>query len=134
MRALGDKKPKTYEVIQYFKTAVMADFNSKTPDSPQVYYQSFAFIMKQWNSDILIWLPYLVVKHIEGDNDGLLSPDAVKWGDFKGTYSGNSRRGVSHYDEVDLRRQRLTRKDGDQISDMPRFYLLVAKNLAERGF
>lgn len=31
-----------------------------------------------------MWLPYLVVKHIEGDNDGLLTSDAVKWGNFMG--------------------------------------------------
>ena len=37
MRMLGDKNPKTYEVIQYFKTTVMAEFNAKTPDSPKVY-------------------------------------------------------------------------------------------------
>lgn len=33
MKIVGDKKPKTYEVIQYFKTSVMTDFNSKIPDS-----------------------------------------------------------------------------------------------------
>lgn len=134
MRILGDKNPKTYEVIQYFKTAVMMDFNSKTPDSAKVYYQSFAFIMKHWNSDMFMWLPHLVVKHIEGDNDGLLTPDAVKWGNFMGVYTGNSRRGISHCDEVDIRRRRLTSKEGEQISDMSHFYLDVAKKLADRGF
>ncbi len=134
MRLLGDKKPRTYAVIQHFKTAVMKDFNAKTPDAPQVYYRSYAFIMKRWSSDVLLWLPHLVVGRIEGENDGLLPPDAVKWGDYMGSYTGNSRRGVSHFDEVDLRRRKLSSKPGSGISDIPQFYLDLAESLADQGF
>lgn len=134
MRLLGDKKPRTYAVIRHFKTDVMKEFNAKTPDAPQVYYRSYAFTMQHWYSDILLWLPHLVVRHIEGENDGLLPPKAVKWGEFMGVYRGSGRKGVSHYDEVDLHRRRLSIQTGSQTADILQFYLDLAKSLADQGF
>lgn len=134
MRLLGDKKPRTYAVIRHFKTSVMKDFNAKTSDAPQVYYRSYAFTMQHWYSDILLWLPHLIVRHIEGENDGLLPPKAVKWGEFMGVYRGSGRKGVSHYDEVDLHRRRLSIQTGSQTADILQFYLDLAKSLADQGF
>ncbi len=61
--------------------------------------------------DARFMITHLVVKCIEGENDGLLTPDAVKWGDYIGPFTGNSRRGISHFDEVDLRRRKFTLKN-----------------------
>lgn len=130
----GDKKPNSYRVFHSFSTKCASEFNHNNPDVEDLYYQSYAFVMKSPFSDIFMFFPCLAVNLIEGKNDGLLTPDAVKWGDFRGIYKSNSRRGISHCDEVDMRRRRLTKRQGDGISDMPEFYCNIVKELKEKGF
>ncbi|MDE6567729.1 MAG: alpha/beta hydrolase [Lachnospiraceae bacterium] len=133
-RILGDKEPDTYQAIQIFRTSYMEQFNIHNQDMPGIYYQSYAFVMNSMFSDCLMWFPHLVVKFFEGENDGLLTPDSAKWTNFRGVYRSNSRRGISHCDEVDLRRRHFTRKQGDGISDITSFYLDIVLELAEKGF
>lgn len=90
--------------------------------------------MKRPFSDMFMWLPNLVIGMIEGENDGLLTPEAVKWGNFRGVYRGAGRRGISHCDEVDIRRRPLTKTAGDGISDIVNFYIEVVSELAAQGF
>lgn len=132
-RLLGDKHPETYKAITIFKTDAAEAFNIKNPDNEQVFYQSYAFIMKNIFSDILMWLPYLVVKNHEGDNDGLLAPRATQWTNFKGIYTGAKRRGISHCDEVDLRRHIFSKKINENISDITDLYIDIVNNLKLMG-
>lgn len=136
MRICGDKNPASYEVFHSLSTEFARKFNEQNPDSTGIYYQSFAFVMKYCFSDMLLFLPYLVVAAFEGKNDGLLAPRAVRWGEFRGIYTGAGRRGVSHCDEVDLRRHALSRKPAgeNEISDMPGFYCRVVRELGAKGF
>lgn len=133
-RLLGDKKPNTYKTICAFSTDAAMEFNAQNPNHPDVFYQSYAFVMKKPTSDIFMWLPNLVVKWIEGENDGLLTPSAVQWGEFKGIQRGVGNRGISHCDEIDLRRKPLSKKTGDGISDIVDFYIQVAEELKRKGF
>ncbi len=134
LRICGDKKPNAYEVFKIFSTAEAEAFNRQNPDAPEVYYQSYAFVMKHVWSDMLMLVPATVVKFFEGANDGLLSPRAVAWTNFRGIITSSSNRGISHCDEVDLRRTRLTRKKGEGISDITDFYVAIADDLRRRGF
>lgn len=131
---LGDKKPRTYRAICLFKTDVAKEFNRENPDDSRVYYQSYAFAMKNPFSDITMSLPNLVVGWIEGENDGLLSPEAAKWGEFKGIYRGSGQRGISHADEVDMRRRPLSRKSGNGVSDITQLYKNILLDLIKRGY
>lgn len=133
-KLLGDKNPDTYKVIRQFTTAEAVKFNEFNRDSEKVYYQSFAFVMKNAFSDIFMFIPYLVVKFFEGENDGLLSPRSVKWTNFRGVFRGNSGRGISHCDEVDLRRRRLSAKRGSGISDITKFYKSLVEELKSFGY
>lgn len=134
LRICGDKNPNTYDVIQSLTTGAAEEFNSNNPDAPGVYYQSYAFIMKHVWSDMLMIVPGAVVKFFEGPNDGLLAPRATEWTNFRGIVTSNSGRGISHCDQVDLRRRRMTRKQGDGIQDITDFYINIVKDLCERGF
>ena len=134
VRILGDKNPSSYKVFHSLTTQAAAAFNRDNPDDPGVYYQSYAFVMRNPFSDIGMWFPNFVVGLIEGENDGLLAPAAVEWGDFKGVRRGVSRRGISHSDEVDLRRRRFSRKTGDGVSDILDVYREIVCDLNERGF
>ena len=90
--------------------------------------------MKHPFSDFFLWIPNLVVKKIEGENDGLLPPESVKWGNFMGVFRGVTQRGVSHLDEIDFRRRPLAKKSGDGVADIPDIYLQIVSGLQERGF
>lgn len=80
-----------------FTTEMMKNFNRENPDVEGVYYQSYAFVMHSPFSDMFLFVPSLILWCIEGPNDGLLTPDAVRWGNFKGIYKSNVRRGIHHY-------------------------------------
>ena len=133
-RVLGDRHPRTYAVIESFSTESARRFNAEVTDSDSVYYQSYAFVMKRATSDGLMWFQYLFVKRFDGENDGLLSPESVKWGEFRGIYRGAGRRGISHCDEIDLRRRRLSKKKGEGVCDIVDLYCDAVRDLAEKGF
>lgn len=137
LRIQGDKKPNAYEVYKSFTTGWAEEFNRANPDVPGIYYQSYSFTFSSMCSDMFLWFTHMVVKHVEGENDGLLTPRAVKWTNFQGVYTGTTNRGISHCDEVDMRRMRLTKKPSvpsdNKVSDMPDFYLDVVRGLAARG-
>lgn len=134
LRLLGDRHPDTYGAIGALTTAAAEAFNQSCPDAPGVYYQSYAFVMKHLWSDMLMFIPAAVVNWIEGPNDGLLAPRATQWTNFRGVFTGSGTRGISHCDEVDLRRKRLSRKQGDGVSDIADIYLDIVKDLGCRGF
>jgi triacylglycerol lipase len=101
---LGDKRPDFYTATRQFATADSEAFNQSTPDSPDVYYQSYMSKMKGPRSDLMLAVPWLMVKSLEGDNDGLVSVGSAVWGNFQGVLESKSRRGISHGDIIDLRR------------------------------
>lgn len=134
-RLLGDKAPDSFSVYNTFSTRYAKEFNYKIKDSKKVYYQSYAFAMSHCYSDIVLLFPSFFVKLIEGENDGLLTPDSARWTNFKGIIRSSSIRGISHCDEVDMRRRPFTRKQIDgKISDITAFYLSVVAELKSGGF
>lgn len=134
LKICGDKNPNTYEVFKTFTTAAAEEFNRNNPDEPGVYYQSYAFVMRHAWSDLFMFVPGMVVKLLEGPNDGLLTPRAVRWTNFRGIVVSNSNRGISHCDEVDMRRKRLTKRQGEGVQDITDFYLGVVNDLRDKGF
>lgn len=132
-RLLGDKRPRTYKTLCSFTTMPAQEFNRENPDDPQVYYQSYAFVMQKPSSDMILWLANRVVRHYEGENDGLLPPESVKWGHFRGTLRGVGKRGVSHFDEIDFRRKPLSKVKGDGVADILDFYTGIVEELAQKG-
>jgi len=133
-RLLGDKKPDFYTVSRHFGTVHMKEFNEQNPDAPCVYYQSYAAVMKNPFSDIFLFWPNLFVSLVEGDNDGLVTPESATWTNFKGVLRGATRRGISHADEVDARRMNYTRKTSEnRISDIRDFYTDIAAGLKQMG-
>lgn len=135
LRILGDKQPNAYRVFESFTTGHADRFNAENPDSPDVYYQSYAFTFSTPFSDGLEWFQHFVLKCIEGENDGLLTPRAVQWGNFRGTFTGATHRGISHADEIDLRRRPFTRKKRNGgIADIVDFYLELVRELGSMGY
>ena len=133
-RILGDKSPDTYGAIKIFLTDEAAVFNEHNPDVESVYYQSYAFVMKNARSDMFMWFPNLVVNHLEGENDGLLPPQAVKCPNFRGVVRGVSNRGISHCDEIDIRRKIIRITYDGKEADIVDLYLDIAQKLERDGY
>lgn len=132
---IGDTKPNFYAVCRDFSTGYAERFNRENPDVPGVYYQSFAGVMKTPLSDINLSTANIMIKMIEGDNDGFVSVESAKWGSSFTLLSGRTNRGVSHYDEIDFRRSPLSSKSGGAgVADICDVYKAIVNNLAERGF
>jgi len=134
-RMLGDEQPDFFRVNHQFSTYHMKEFNLNNPDSPKVYYQSYASVMKNPYSDILFFWTHLAVSLFEGKNDGLVTVDSAKWGDFQGILQGNTFRGISHGDVIDIRRMNFSKKkDKDGVSDIRTVYIGLVHQLKQRGF
>lgn len=133
-RMLGDMKPDFYTASRQFSTLYMKDFNEQNPDAPSVYYQSYAAVMKNPFSDIFLFLPNFFVWLVEGENDGLVTPESATWTNFKGVLRGTTNRGISHADEVDARRMNFTKKtSANGISDIRNFYIDIVAGLKQQG-
>ncbi|MBE6847299.1 MAG: hypothetical protein E7503_04090 [Ruminococcus sp.] len=135
-RLMGDRKPYTYRVICELTSAHMRKFNKENPDDPRVFYRSYAFVMKNPFSDMIMAVPNAVVYLFEGENDGLLTPANAKWTNFRGVYRSVARRGISHPDVTDYRRLpfRLYQpKRPKTLSDITVLYLAMVRELRLKG-
>lgn len=61
-------------------------FNPNTPNMPGVYYQSWAYKIKLPTT--LLAATWAIMLPFEGANDGLVSVNSAKWGNFRGTIEG----------------------------------------------
>lgn len=125
---MGDENPDFYTASRQFSSYCSRSFNEEVKDVPQVYYQSYTTAVKGMFSDYVLSIPYIIVKLTEGENDGLVSIESAKWGEFKGVLRNKYRRGISHADIADFRR-----------SDYKEFYVVdkyveIVSELKNMGF
>lgn len=103
---VGDKNPDCYHASKQLSPDFCLEFNRKYPDSPKVYYQSYASCVKHTLGDGLLSIPNLLMFFAGASkNDGLVTIDSAKWGNFKKTFVSAGRRGISHGDMIDLKRE-----------------------------
>ncbi|KAK3305376.1 Alpha/Beta hydrolase protein [Chaetomium strumarium] len=140
-----DYLPRLYDVWQrmtgweasafeQLTTRYMAEeFNPKTPDVPAVRYFSYGAMVRHKPP---LLSPFRHSHHViekrEGPNDGLVSVDSSKWGDYKGTLLG-----VNHLDLINWsNRLRFTVQKlmGHPPSfNAVAFYLDIGDMLAKEG-
>lgn len=106
------------------------EFNPKTPDSPKVYYQSWAgrtgLLVDKDKKDIvdpILNIFHRILREQSGENDGMVITDSAKWGNFRGMIEAD------HLDMVGL-----FNGDTSEFFDHEKFYLDMAKELKEMGF
>lgn len=127
-RKMGDKNPDFYTATRQFNTLYSKEFNEKVKDCAQVYYQSYTSKMKNMFSDGLLMLPYCLAKPLDGDNDGLVSVESAKWGNFKGLIYNKKTRGISHGDIIDLKREDY------RGFDIVETYVNIVADLKQMGY
>lgn len=124
-KMIGDRVPDFFTASRQLTTEHLKTLNESNPDAPFVYYQSYAAVMKNPFSDLLLFWPNLFVSLIEGENDGLVTPESASWTNF---------RGISHADEVDARRMNFSKRScKNGITDIREFYIDVVSQLKQMG-
>ena len=128
-KRLGDPCPDCYHASKQLSSGFCQEFNEKYPDSPKVYYQSYASYVKHTFGDNLLSIPNLLMFFTGAPkNDGLVTVDSAKWGHVKKTFASSGRRGISHGDMIDLKREDY--KGFDVIEA----YVQIVAELKEMGF
>ena len=87
--------------------------------------------MKHMRKDAALALFYGIVRVLEGPNDGFVSIESAKWGDFKGVYAGERGRGISHSIATG---GRPVSADLHRTGDISEFYVRIVSELKNMGF
>ena len=101
-------------------------FNPRTPDDPRVRYFSVAGRTGPLNVWHPLWLPKLVLDGADGGegNDGLVSVESARWGEFLGALEGADHwalRGASGIELLDTNLASIVGKDALGLADWGRF-------------
>ena len=128
-KKIGDPSPDCYHSSKQLSADFCKEFNEKYPDAPGVYYQSYASVVTHTFGDRLLSVPNLLMYLLGAPkNDGLVSIESAKWGDFQGTFESTGRRGISHGDMIDLKREDY------KGFDILETYIKIVERLKELGF
>ncbi|MBP7582867.1 MAG: alpha/beta hydrolase [Spirochaetes bacterium] len=127
---MSDNSPDTVQNIRDLSRSYMTNvFNPSTPNAAGVYYQSWTGKIKTITAELVMEPTWLLMLYYEGANDGLVSVNSAKWGNFRGVESGAWWcGGVSHYNIIG---QLFGITPG---FDAPAFFVKIVKDLKSRGY
>lgn len=126
----GDTNPDTLQNGWDLTTDYMKNvFNPGTPDVAGIYYQSWAAKAKTSCPSVILEPTWLIMLSKEGANDGLVSVESAKWGNFRGVqdaawYSPGC-------DHLNIVGQLFGVTPGFSA---PEFYVSVVSDLKNRGY
>lgn len=124
----GDNEPDCYSSSKQLDPKYCEEFNKVNLNVEGVYYQSYTSVMKNMFSDSLLSIPYLGMRLMKArESDGLVEINSAKWGEFKGVLRSTSKRGISHGDMIDLKREDI------RGFDVLKFFYEVVCELKEKG-
>ncbi len=127
---MGDTNPSSIDnAYDMTRPYMINTFNPNTPNKSGIYYQSWAAKGKIGVPTFVLGPTWLIMLAYEGANDGLVSVNSAKWGNFRGVedaawYSI----GCDHANVID---QLFGITPG---FDAPAFYVDIAGDLKNRGY
>lgn len=128
LKKLGDASPDFIGAVTDLTAEKCLERNMDLPDSGQVYYRSVAAAMRgAYSARFPLNLTYRLVRHFDGENDGLVSIDSAMWGEVYRILRMKGRRGISHGDLIDLNRENI------KEFDVREFYVNLVNSLKEKG-
>lgn len=125
---LGDTKPDFIAGVKDLSAVRARDYVTEMPDKEGVSYRSYMSIMSSAGSaGIPLNFGYLLIKKLNGPNDGLVWEESAKHGEYH-LITTPQKRGVSHGDVIDLMRENIDNYD------VREFYVDIVKGLREEGY
>jgi triacylglycerol lipase len=125
---LGDTQPDFCSGIYDLTTEQCALFNKEVTDKEGVLYSSASSKMSSFfGADFPLNVGYSIMRRTDGDNDGFVSVESSKWGNYLGCYETKRGRGVSHGDMIDLTRKNIKGFDACEC------YVDIIRGLKEKG-
>ncbi|MBP7584191.1 MAG: hypothetical protein KBA61_09175 [Spirochaetes bacterium] len=128
-RVIGDRKPESYNAGMDLTVERMKKFNADVPDSKNTYYQSYAACIDNAFPNPLWKRMYSIMKKYEGENDGLVSVESAKWGEYRGMVDCRGKKLVSHADIIGM--HLIT---GSFCFKAPEFYVNLVHELKIKGY
>lgn len=129
MRLLGDTAPDFMAAVTDLTASACKKLNESTPDMRGIYYQSVGSrLNRARGGKFPLNFSYHLVKHFDGENDGLVSADSFSWGQNYTFLTVKGNRGISHGDMVDMNRENLPE------FDVREFYVQLVTGLREKGY
>ena len=125
---LGDKNPDFTAAVMDLTADHCCKRNQEMTDSEDVLKQSVMSLMsKARSASFPLNIGFCLVKSAEGANDGLVSEESAKWGNYQGTLTCSGCRGISHGDMIDLFRENISG------FDVREYYVKLVQGLKEQG-
>ena len=125
---LGDSAPDFMAGVRDLSAIRMKELNEQMPDSPDVSYRSVMSVMKcAVSAGFPLCISYLLIKKLNGANDGLVWAESAKHGQFR-LIDKKGIRGISHGDVIDLMRENI------EGYDVREFYTGLVAELKTQGF
>lgn len=129
LKRLGDSDPDFIAAVTDLTNENCKLFNERTPDSESVYYQSVGSKLNHaTDGKFPLNFSYHIVKHFDGENDGLVSETSFPWGNCYKYLKTDGRRGISHGDMIDLNRENI------KGFDVREFYVQLVSDLKNNGY
>ena len=127
---LGDKNPDFLSAVYDLTASECKKRNEILKDNPNVYYQSVGSVLQKATSGKFpLNFTYNLVKHFDGENDGLVGINSFAWGEkFTLLRNEMTTRGISHADVIDLNRENING------FDVREFYVQLVYDLKKKGF
>lgn len=128
LKKFGDANPDFLSAVQDLTASACARRNETLSDRPDILYQSVGSKMNCAASGRFpLNMAYPLVRHFDGENDGLVSLESAVWGNHFTRLTVPDGRGISHGDMIDLNRENIPG------FDVREFYVNLVKDLKEKG-
>lgn len=128
-KILGDKNADFIASVHDLTYDKCDELNIIMKNNPNVFYQGYiSKVKKATHARFPLSLSYPIVKHYDGENDGLVSIESAK--SFVNTtiIENKGNRGISHADIIDLHRENI------KGFDVRKFYEEIVIDLKQRGY
>ncbi|MBO5914444.1 MAG: triacylglycerol lipase [Clostridia bacterium] len=127
-KRLGDPSPDFLAAVKDLTAGACIPRDKEMALPEGVYCRSIgSVLLKASGGGFPMNFSYVLVKHFNGDNDGLVSEDSFKWGEDYTLLKNEHGEGISHCDIIDLARKDI---DGFDVRD---FYVSLVGDLKARG-
>lgn len=128
LKKFGDPDPDFLAAVQNLTDGFCRQLDAQMPAPDGIFCQSVGSVMpKAASGQFPLNLAYHLVRHFDGENDGLVSENSFPWGEKYTLLRPAGKRGISHGDMIDLNRENI------KGFDVREFYVDLVSDLKTRG-